>query len=635
MKLWLRSITAAFVAAVIFLPALPAAAQMIQRTDAIWARSAPGVEMTVDGRLDESAWAQAETHRIRYGHDNGMPGSGWRIEGGEAPSDPTDATVKFLVQGDYLFIGIDVKDKSVGGSNDWARWDAVFMQFKNRAAEGRPTPATEAIYGWWYPQAAGPLEPGLGPRHIGHGMWANWDIAEPRTAEQIENWTTATVVHGQSNDDAVEDEGYTMEMRFNLAALGYGVTRPEGDVIEWSIGIWDADFLWPINQERFSSNRTWWQNPWGNTAQYGVVRIHARPDVTVETAELPRIQPDLIIRNAGTRTAPTIDGNLDGIWSELSGFWIRYDDPQTRAGYPGVGPYLSGQWQPDLGRPQRAPVIDPAEAYVRMFFKDNRLFISADVNDQVVQSSPDFDLWDGFMFTINDRTELDPGDSRTLPRELSVRVGPDGTAVPGHYLATLVDDGKAEVALRLKPGTVVNNPSEADTGYTVEISIDLTGLGYPADRGDGVLFIGVTHFDGDVFDDPLTSYGTRTWFFREFGGSAAPAWAYMDPATLVSTDRDNAVVVESFTLLGNYPNPFNPSTTLRYVLPEAGQVTVRIFDMSGREVRSLVQGVQAMGEQEALIDASGLSSGVYVYHVTLQHAGGVTHSNAGRMVLIK
>jgi hypothetical protein len=239
------------------------------------------------------------------------------------------------------------------------------------------------------------------------------------------------------------------------------------------------------------------------------------------------------------------------------------------------------------------------------------------------------------MFTINDRAELDPGDSRTLPRELSVRVGADGTAVPGHYLATLVDDGKAEVALRLKPGTVVDNPSEPDTGYTVEVSIDLTGLGYPVDRGDGVLFIGITYFDGDVFEDPLTSYGTRTWFFREFGGTAAPAWAYMDPATLVTTDRDNSVVVESFTLLGNYPNPFNPSTTLRYVLPEAGQVTVRIFDMSGREVRSLVQGVQVKGEQEALIDASGLSSGVYVYQVTLQHAGGVTHSNAGRMVLIK
>jgi hypothetical protein len=634
MKHSLRPLNTLLVAIVLFASALPASAQ-IDRTDAIWARNVPIDLITIDGVLDEAVWANAETHRIQYGADNGMPGSGWRIEGGGEPEDPTDATVRFLVSGEYLYIGIEVNDKSVGGSHDWARWDAVFMQIKDRASENRPTPAMEAIYGWWYPQADGTLEAGLGPRHIGHGRWANWDIADERTPEQIANWEAATTVHGESNNDAVEDEGYTMEMRFNLATLGYDVTRPEGEIIEWSIGIWDADFLWPIDAERFSSNRTWWQNPWGNTAQFGIVRIHTRPDVTVATLDLPRIEPDMIIPNGSAFAAPTIDGMLDeAVWGHVDGFMIRFDDPATRATYPGIGPYISGQWQPDFGR-ERAEVIDPSEAHIRIFFRDNMLYLSADVNDQVVQSSPDFDMWDGFLITINDRDEMDGGDHRTLPRELSIRVGNDGQGVPGHYLATLVDNGKAEVALKLKDGTVVDDPTEPDTGYTVEMAIDLTGLGYPIDRGDGVLFVGVTYFDGDAFEDPLANYGTRTWFFRENGGGAAPAWAYMDPAAVVSAEKDSPILVDHFTLLGNYPNPFNPTTRLRYILPEAGAVTVRVFDVNGREVRTLVQGMQGRGEHQADFDASGLASGMYLYTVTLQHAGGVLQSGAGRMVLVK
>jgi len=89
--------------------------QMIPRTDVVWARTTTSA-ITVDGQLNEAAWASAEWITIVYGIDNGMPGSGWFKENGlDVPLDSTKATVKFLVKADSLYIGVTVLDKSVGG----------------------------------------------------------------------------------------------------------------------------------------------------------------------------------------------------------------------------------------------------------------------------------------------------------------------------------------------------------------------------------------------------------------------------------------------------------------------------------------------------------------------------------------
>src|SRR5512136_971989 len=86
---------------------LTAQAQMIKRTDAIWARNITGT-ITLDGKLTEPEWAQAESVKVQMGKDNGMPGSGWVWENGLGYGknlDPTYATFKLLVKGDTLYIG--------------------------------------------------------------------------------------------------------------------------------------------------------------------------------------------------------------------------------------------------------------------------------------------------------------------------------------------------------------------------------------------------------------------------------------------------------------------------------------------------------------------------------------------------
>jgi hypothetical protein len=71
-----------------------------------------------------------------------------------------------------------------------------------------------------------------------------------------------------------------------------------------------------------------------------------------------------------------------------------------------------------------------------------------------------------------------------------------------------------------------------------------------------------------------------------------------------------------FFLAQNYPNPFNPATTIKFVIPQAGFVSLKVFDILGKEVAMLVDEEMVRGEHKVTLDASGLSSGVYFYRLS-------------------
>jgi len=85
-----------------------------------------------------------------------------------------------------------------------------------------------------------------------------------------------------------------------------------------------------------------------------------------------------------------------------------------------------------------------------------------------------------------------------------------------------------------------------------------------------------------------------------------------------------------YNLEQNYPNPFNPATTIRYSVKEPGKVSLRVYDVMGREVMVLVDRVQGAGEYAVVVDGSKLSSGVYVYQL---RAGGFVFTR--KMMLVK
>jgi hypothetical protein len=85
-----------------------------------------------------------------------------------------------------------------------------------------------------------------------------------------------------------------------------------------------------------------------------------------------------------------------------------------------------------------------------------------------------------------------------------------------------------------------------------------------------------------------------------------------------------------FELRQNYPNPFNPSTTIRFTLVHSGQVTLKVYNLLGQEIATLLSGSELAGSHEVRFDAAGLPSGVYLYR--LQTAG---LSIAKPMILLK
>jgi len=74
-------------------------------------------------------------------------------------------------------------------------------------------------------------------------------------------------------------------------------------------------------------------------------------------------------------------------------------------------------------------------------------------------------------------------------------------------------------------------------------------------------------------------------------------------------------VPDNYTLYGDYPNPFNPATTIRYALPHRSQVLLAVYNTLGQKVVTLVQGEQEGGSYEVRFDGSALASGMYFYRL--------------------
>jgi hypothetical protein len=91
--------------------------------------------------------------------------------------------------------------------------------------------------------------------------------------------------------------------------------------------------------------------------------------------------------------------------------------------------------------------------------------------------------------------------------------------------------------------------------------------------------------------------------------------AYWSESGVFAGTREPAVLPLEYKLEQNYPNPFNPTTTISYELSANCFVSLKVYDVLGREVKTLANEVKRIGIYDVRFDALGLSSGVYFYQL--------------------
>ncbi len=153
-------------------------------------------------------------------------------------------------------------------------------------------------------------------------------------------------------------------------------------------------------------------------------------------------------------------------------------------------------------------------------------------------------------------------------------------------------------------------------------------------RGTGVYW---SSNSGANFVSQFADTGTYIAMNLKLDGNIIRGWAvtsngriarYHELISGITNNQNNTP--ENYTLLQNYPNPFNPSTKISFSLPKAGNVTLVVYDILGREVATIMNEFTTAGNHTINFNASNLSSGVYFYKI---QAGDFTDTK--KMMLIK
>ena len=166
--------------------------------------------------------------------------------------------------------------------------------------------------------------------------------------------------------------------------------------------------------------------------------------------------------------------------------------------------------------------------------------------------------------------------------------------------------------------------SASATSYRVQLSTDS--------------FFSVIAVDSTVADTllPVSPLAANTRYFwhvsalNDSGASSYSATTVFTTGDQIETVEERAEIPKGFTLSQNYPNPFNPSTQIEYTVPSTGRVSLKVYDLMGREVATLYEGTRQPGNFVANFDGSALSSGMYVCRLS----SGAT-SLSRKLVLVK
>lgn len=200
-----------------------------------------------------------------------------------------------------------------------------------------------------------------------------------------------------------------------------------------------------------------------------------------------------------------------------------------------------------------------------------------------------------------------------------------GSTAVGATLSTptLVSPANGATNQALSPVLIWNQAVSAAT-YRLQVATD---AGFTA-----IVFDDSTITDTSRQVGPLASLTQYYWRVNAKNGGGTTAWttAFGFTTQFQTSVGDNKDIPREFSLAQNFPNPFNPMTTITYGLPRNALVEVAVYNMLGQRIALLDAGMREAGFHEVMFDGSALASGVYLYRI---HAGDFVQTK--KLILMK
>ncbi len=147
---------------------------------------------------------------------------------------------------------------------------------------------------------------------------------------------------------------------------------------------------------------------------------------------------------------------------------------------------------------------------------------------------------------------------------------------------------------------------------------------------------GMAGDNGGSNDNELFTTGNANHHLKILNPAVTTVWVHdvwgkVDSTKILSSVITTTnTVVKNYDLAQNYPNPFNPSTTIKFSVPEAGFVSLKVYNLLGEEVATLVNEVKPASESIVTFNASHLASGLYLYRISAKN-----YTAARKMMLLK
>jgi len=186
--------------------------------------------------------------------------------------------------------------------------------------------------------------------------------------------------------------------------------------------------------------------------------------------------------------------------------------------------------------------------------------------------------------------------------------------------------------------TLYNNsnsslPSNNINSLTIDGSSNIwigTGYGLAQCDTSGTIWTVYNTSNSGLLDNYISSLaidgGGNKWIGTIQGGIAV----FNGTGIIKKIVKPNNNVPGKIVLLQNYPNPFNPTTTINYSIPKSGLVTIKVYDVLGKEVRTLVNEEKTAGNYSVQFNGNNLSSGIYFYRMQSDNL-----SQTKKLILLK